>query len=296
MSRTFQQVTLAGLYLTAPRCPGSTRTAAERSYRTLGLANSVINGKTDGAKRHSGTQIHRKSFLLLMQLTKRLYFMAIFSEALCSWQAEHLDLSLCPFFASLFPQCRQQYLAERYSNREEKKSRYLNDRTEYSWGTSISHFCLFPPKSINLGQRMKWEAEKSQCTTSESVLGHVRKKFFCFRRAAGSPERWAAHALLCSETRHVHTRGRALHSCTLGAQCEGLGQLIRCNGARFPVSVQTFVAHLAELINCQRAARQTSSFWETGESSSSWPLVMGKMSLFVQQIRIVGFLTCLLMK
>lgn len=57
MSRTFQQVTLARLYLTAPHCPDSTCTTTEQSYCTLGLANSVINGKTDRGKRHSGTQI-----------------------------------------------------------------------------------------------------------------------------------------------------------------------------------------------------------------------------------------------
>ena len=43
-----------------PRCP-STGTTAERSYRTLGMADSAAHGKADGAKHCSGTHIHRKS-------------------------------------------------------------------------------------------------------------------------------------------------------------------------------------------------------------------------------------------
>jgi len=61
--------------------------------------------------------------LSLMPLTKPvLSVMAIFSEALCSRQAEQHGLSVCPVFASLFPQCRKQYLAERYSNRDQKRA------------------------------------------------------------------------------------------------------------------------------------------------------------------------------
>lgn len=243
-----------------------------------------------------GLKSPENCILLPMLLTKLvLYFIAIFSEALCLWQAEQLDLSPCLFFASLPPQCRKQYLAERYSNRDKKRA-----GTQWQDRIQLRHenwsFLSLPPQIHKSWAETEMRTEKSQCTTSDSVLGHVRKKFFCFWRAAGSPGHWAAHAQLRSETRHLHTLGWALHSCTLGTPCEGLSQLIHCNGARFSVSVQTPALHLAELINCQRAARQISSFWETGESSSSSPLVTGKTSPFVQQICIVGFLKCFLMK